>query len=162
MKYALREIPEEWHQFCRLHAFNCQSRVSPRHAGSDEQLDAILIAFGRGTKLDDDVADRIGRNRARKHRLRDRLVQDRLVQERLFRFDEVASLPDDVVEKAAIADHVAWVRSNTSAKEWHSLWLLAEGFSYAQVAQTLHLSEGTLKSQVARCRARLRMLPRAT
>lgn len=153
MKYALGEIPPHWHLFCQYHPFADRCRVDDRSYGTDEQLEFILSTIENGNRPDQESVDRLSQNRSRKYRRHRRILDERFALPQFF-----VTAEDTAFASAAINDDVRWVQQNTSVDEWRCLWDLANGTSYREIADRMHLSVGTLKAKIARCRQRLLQL----
>jgi DNA-directed RNA polymerase specialized sigma24 family protein len=64
-----------------------------------------------------------------------------------------------IIEVVALRELAEMVRRATSDIDWQILRMLAEDFTYAEVADRLGMSVGKLKSRVSRARCRLRSSP---
>jgi DNA-directed RNA polymerase specialized sigma24 family protein len=62
-------------------------------------------------------------------------------------------------EAVATRELVSLIRREISESDWSILWMLAEGFTYGEVADKFGMSVAKLKSRVRRTRSRIRSSP---
>jgi hypothetical protein len=151
------DLPAHWDIFRQLHAVVDSRRVDSRTLGREEALTALLDRFGMGCDPPDpaDVQrqfDYLCANRAAKYRRRARL--DRHIAE----MGQVI-LTERTTASVALKELVEMVRCETPDADWRILRMLAEGFTYLEVADWLGVSVGNLKSRASRRRHHLRSSP---
>ena len=152
MQYNARDLPLQWRLFCRHHPYADGAVVNDHVFGTDEQLDVILCLIASGEVPQEAPVRRLSRNRSRKYGDRRTL---------LIKYLPATSCSINPTSHELIEhkEQVEWVRAITSAREFAALWMLANDYTYKEIAGRLGVSVGTLKSRVARCRQRLRRHP---
>ena len=152
MKYNAQDLPPEWRLFCRHHPYSDGAVVNDHAFGTEEQLDVILCLIASGEVPQEAPVRRLSRNRARKYGARRTI---------LIKYLPATSYSTNPTSHALIEEkeQVQWVRAITSAREFVALWMLANDYTYKEIAGRLGVSVGTLKARVARCRQRVRRHP---
>lgn len=148
------DLPGRWCVFHRLNSLGRSQKINPRSLGRDDALTALLDRFGTAQAPSDPGIhqrqfDYLCVNRATKYRHRVRL--NRRIAEGTANF-----LIEQHTEAVAMRELVSLVRREISDSDWSILWMLAEGFTYREVADKFGMSVVRLKSRVCRTRSRIR------
>ena len=151
------DLPAQWGVFHRLQAIGSSRRVDSQTLGRDEALTALSDKFGTGCDpLDPDSVqrqfDRLRVNRTAKYRRRVQL--DRQIAE-----NTQTILPAQHTQVVAIKELAELLHRETPEADWQILRMLADGFTYREIADQQGLSITNLKSRVFRVRCRLRSSP---
>jgi DNA-directed RNA polymerase specialized sigma24 family protein len=151
------KISASWHIYHQLHSFGHSQKINPRTLGREDALTTLLGRFGAiPTPLDPGAVQRqfdyLCVNRATKYRHRMRL--DRRIAE-----VDAHNPVEKHTEAVATRELVSLIRREMSESDWSILWMLAEGFTYGEVADKFGMSVARLKSRVSRTRSRIRSSP---
>lgn len=148
------DLPAPWGVYLRLHSLGLSRKITSLSLGRDEALTELPDQLGTEcAPSDPDIVQRkfdyLCVNRATKYRHRARL--DHQVAERTTHV-----LAEKHTNAVATRELVDLVRRETSDADWSILWMLAEGFTYREVADKFSMSFEKLKSRVCRTRFRIR------
>ena len=142
------KIPAPWSLYHQLHALGHSQKINSRTLGRDDALTALLGRFGATpTPLDPGAVQRqfdyLCVNRATKYRHRMRL-------DRRYPEGDTHNPVEKHTEAVATKELVGLIRRELSESDWSILWMLAEGFTYGELADKFGMSVEKLKSRVRR------------
>jgi DNA-binding CsgD family transcriptional regulator len=154
------DIPAPWRIFQILQSSAAGRKLDPFGLGHDEALTELPGLFhpsDTGATLPDPERlrrrfDHLRANRATKFRRRAKL--DRQIAKRT-----PSAVTEAVDEVVAVKELTELVHLETSESEWELLRLLADGFTYNEIADRHGTSVESLKSRVSRVRSRIRLSP---
>lgn len=161
-------LPFPWNDYHHFQSAGDDWATSPASFGHDDALAAIVDDLGSGGRPPDSVSlgnqfENLCCNRAAKHRHRLRLVEQFTERLRLKQRESVRTrsagrgpLPEDHVARVATAELVDLIRRCVSEPDWRVLWMLAEGYSYGEIAARYGVTVENLKSRTCRLRSRIR------
>jgi hypothetical protein len=160
-----------WNDFLQFQTA-CEGRTTcPASLGREE---ALTIFVGEldpdGGKHDSRSLrtqfDNLCCNRAAKYRHRIQLSKQFADLRRAQRSEVERSLlsgrgllPENHTGMVAIRELLSLARQCVSKGDWKILWMLAEGYSYGEIAGCYGLTIGNLKSRLSRIRSRIRKSP---
>lgn len=162
-------LPFPWDDFAHFQSCNDSRTIWPIALGRDEALTALLGDLGRDDSLRDSERLRgqfrnLCRNRAAKHGRRRRLDKQFAGSDRFAsRRGAVQSplggrgaLAEGQVGSVAIRELVDLIRQEVPESDWQILWMLAEGYSYGEIAARYNWTSECLKCRICRVRSRIR------
>lgn len=145
----LDALPAHWRQYAKEQSLADSESLDCDAFGRDELLDHMLDAIADGVTLSSEQIRCLKRNRTRKRWNHHCALVD------LHSVSTGATAPP-ADEPVVIADRIAWVKRKTNGGDWELLELLAEGNSYATVADRVGVTVASLRSRVSRARIRIR------
>ncbi len=163
-----RALPFPWNDFLRFQSAGDSRAANPDSFGHDDALTACVDELGLSGRSMDSVSlcgqfENLCCNRAAKYRRRIRLSERFAERRRSMRRESVRSLVqgrgplcEDHVAKVATSELLGLVRQSVRETDWRVLWMLAEGYSYAEVAARHGVTVESLKSRTCRLRSQIR------
>jgi hypothetical protein len=161
-------LPFPWNDYLQFQSDGDGRTAIPASFGHDDALAALVDDFGPSGQPPDPVSlrsqfENLCCNRAAKYRRRIQLMERFAERRRAMRRDSVRSLlggrgphPEDHPAKVAISELVDLVRRCVPKADWQVLWMLAEGYSYDEIAARYGVTAESLKSRTCRLRSRIR------
>jgi hypothetical protein len=150
-------IPAElWEEYGVLQSKANRAKLDSYTWAIDDQLEQFLDSIKGRLPEDSEARSKLLHNlvlnRTKKHNRRCRMLEA-----------YCASAPSldperEAIDRLYLEKTVGRLRSLVADREWRILCRLANGKGYEAVAAAERLNPSTLKSQVSRCRARLRQL----
>lgn len=161
-------LPFPWNDYHQFQSAGDVGASNPASFGLDDALAALVDDLSSGDPPSDSVSlhskfENLCCNRAAKYRRRIRLVERFAERQRSRRRESVRAqlvgrgpLPEDHAARVATAELLELVRRCVSEAEWRILWMLAEGYSYGEIAACYGVTVENLKSRTSRLRSRIR------
>ena len=165
---SARALPFPWNDYLQFQSDGDSRTASPASFGQDDALAALVEDFAPGGRPLDSVSlrnqfENLCCNRAAKYRRRIRLTERFAERQRSIRRESVrcllggrGPLPEDHAAAVATSELVGLVRRCVPEADWQVLWMLAEGYSYGEIAARYGVTAESLKSRTCRLRSRIR------
>ena len=144
-----------WQGFADLHRCADRTILDHKAFAIDDALEGMLDRMRRGQYDTTSGSERRRvknhlTNRTKIHRHRANLVRTKLAHGAPL-YDETRP-----ANSVILMEQLGQIRAQTTEVEYESLYHLAAGDAYADIARRRKVPVGTLKAEVSRCRARLR------
>lgn len=161
-------FPFPWNDFLQFQSADDGRTTSPVSLGREEALAALINDFDadRGVRDSESLRSKFNNlccNRAAKYRRRIQLDERLAEFLRVMRREEVRSLrsgrgplSEDHAGMVATRELLSLIRQCVPEADWQVLWMLAEGYSYGEIAARCGLTVENLKSRACRIRGRIR------
>jgi hypothetical protein len=161
-------LPFPWNDYLQFQSDGDVRTANSASFGHDDALSSLVDDFGPSGRQLDSVSRRsqfenLCCNRAAKYRRRTRLMERFAERQRSMRRESVRSLlggrgplPEDHAATVATSELLDLVRRCVPEADWNVLWMLAEGYSYNEIAVRYGVTAESLKSRTCRIRSRIR------
>lgn len=161
-------LPFPWGDFAHFQSCDDGRTTWPIALGHDEALTALVGGLSdydavHGSERLRGRFSNLCCNRAAKHRRRlrlDRQFADVRLADRREAVRSLLSgrgaLAEDQMGSVAIRELLDLVRQEVSESDWRILWMLAEGYSYGEIAAHCNTTPESLKCRICRVRSRIR------
>ena len=161
-------LPFPWNDYRQFQSHGDVRTANSASFGHDDALSSLVDDFSASGGQLDSVSlrsqfENLCSNRAAKYRRRIRLTERFAERQRSMRRESVRSLlrgqgplPEDHAATVATSELLGLVRRCVPEADWNVLWMLAEGYSYDEIAARYGVTAESLKSRTCRIRCRIR------
>jgi DNA-binding NarL/FixJ family response regulator len=161
-------LPFPWNDYHQFQSAGDDRASNPASFGHDDALAALVDDLSSGGPPSDSMSlrskfENLCCNRAAKYRRRIRLMERFAERQRSSQRESVQAqlagrgpVSEDHAASFATAELLDLVRRCVSEPEWRILWMLAEGYSYGEIAAQYGVTVENLKSRTCRLRNRIR------